>query len=158
MNELNLYLRIRCQTADDEDEKAVLDEIVSIVSKKLSQTDGLVDSEAIFTTRLDKLLFTAPNQRKKFIEANLGDMSPGFISHIQSEMKNSDDMDSKVVLASLLKLIGEAQNADYLGKVSTPFPRSQLPCLLLKHYVIMSVFLTDCSGIIFAGKGGCNSW
>lgn len=109
------YLKERIESADDDDEKAAIQEIITLVSGKLLQTDGLADSGIVFESRLDRILFTAPNNRRKYIEENKEEMTQAFIEYIQSEMKSMSDIDSKVVLASILQMIGEVQGTDYLG-------------------------------------------
>ena len=66
-------------------------------------------------SRLDKILFTSPNQRKAVIMESLEDMTPGFVEYIQREMKSTSDGDNKVVYASILQLIGQCKGADLLG-------------------------------------------
>lgn len=91
---------------EDEDEKNVLVEVIAIINEKLKQTDGLVDSAVIFESRLDKILFAPPNQRKTYIEENIEDMSVGFVEYIQRELRASPDTDSKVyhLIISVLRL------------------------------------------------------
>jgi hypothetical protein len=109
------YLDERLEACHDEDEKQVLSEISLLVSEKLRISDGLADSEEVFESRLDRVLFTAPNQRKAFIKDNIEEMSLGFVEFVQKEMKTTDDGDSKVVFASILQLIGQVKGADLLG-------------------------------------------
>jgi hypothetical protein len=109
------YLQERLGSCQDDDEKQVLVDIISLVSEKLRLTDGLVDSEVSFAERLDRILFTAPNQRKNLIEDNVQEMTAGFIDYVQRELKDTSDGDSKVVLASILQLVGQAKGADFLG-------------------------------------------
>ena len=66
----------------------------------------------------DKILFTSPNQRKAFIQENIGDMTLGLVDYIQKEMKETTDGDSKVVFASILQLIGQAKGSDLLGNMA----------------------------------------
>jgi hypothetical protein len=42
-------------------------------------------------------------------------MTPSFIAYVQDELKATSDTDGKVVLASILQLIGQAKGGDYLG-------------------------------------------
>ena len=81
---------------EDVDEKNVLVEVIAIIDEKLKQTDGLVDSAVVFESRLDKILFAPPNQRKTYIEENIDEMSVGFVEYIQRELRSSPDTDSKV--------------------------------------------------------------
>jgi hypothetical protein len=110
------YLKERVGDCQDDDEKQVLDDIINLVSEKLRLTDGLVDSEVSFAERLDKILFTAPQNRRKLIEDNIVEMTAGFVDYVQRELKETADADSKVVLASILSFIGQAKGADLLGK------------------------------------------
>ena len=112
------YLDERIAECQDEDEKQVLSEITLLLSEKLRLSDGMVDSEEVFESRLDKILFTAPNQRKAFIQENIGEMSLGLVEYVQREMKDTTDSDSKVVLASILQLIGQAKGSDLLGNMA----------------------------------------
>ena len=109
------YLDERLASCRDEDEKRVLSEIAQILALKLAVTEGLVDSDELFMSRLDKILFTAPNQRKAYIQDNVEDMSPAFVDYIQKELRSTKDSDNKVVYASLLLLIGQAKGSDLLG-------------------------------------------
>jgi hypothetical protein len=109
------YLDERLAACHDEDEKQVLSEITVMVGEKLRLSDGLSDSEEVFESRLDRILFTAPNQRKAFIQENIATMSLGLVEYIQREMKDTSDGDNKVVFASILQLIGNAKGADLLG-------------------------------------------
>ena len=109
------YLDERLASCRDEDEKRVLSEIAQILAVKLAVSEGLIDSDELFASRLDKILFTAPNLRKAYIQNNVEDMSPAFIEYIQKELNSTKDSDNKVVYASLLLLIGQTKNTDLLG-------------------------------------------
>ncbi len=106
------YLTERKEGTNDVDELKVYDEIYNKISTKVLQSDGSSDSGILFEKRLDSILFTPPNQRKNVIEDNVKDMTPGFIEYVQDELKTSPDKDSKVVLASILQLIGQVKNID----------------------------------------------
>ena len=106
------YLTERKEGTNDVDELKVYDEIYNIISTRVIQSDGSSDSGILFEKRLDSILFTPPNQRKILIEENVKDMTPGFIEYVQDELKTSPDKDSKVVLASILQLIGQVKNID----------------------------------------------
>lgn len=97
---------------EEEEEKIVIREVINILEDKLRLTDGLLDSEEIFEERLDKILFAPPNQRKTYIQENLNDMTDGFVEYVQRELKSIPDTDSKVVLASVLQLIGQLKKVD----------------------------------------------
>ena len=112
------YLEERLTDCQDEDEKQVLTEITQLLTDKLRLSDGLADSGEVFESRLDKILFTSPNQRKAFIQENIGEMTPGLVDYIQKEIKETSDGDSKVVFASILQLIGQAKGADLLGNLA----------------------------------------
>lgn len=112
------YLEERLTDCQDEDEKQVLTEITQLLTEKLRLSDGLSDSGEVFESRLDKILFTSPNQRKAFIQENIGDMTLGLVDYIQKEMKETTDGDSKVVFASILQLIGQAKGSDLLGNMA----------------------------------------
>lgn len=109
------FLDSKLESSDDEELQQVIKEIIESIEGRLNMTDGLVDSGVVFEKRLDKILFTPPNQRKIFIEENKADMTLGFIDYIQSEMKTMEDMDSKVVMASILQMIGQVKQTDLLG-------------------------------------------
>lgn len=81
---------------DEEEEKEVLSMVIDAIEAKIRQTDGLTDSEMVFESRLDKILFAPPNQRKQFIEENADLMTEGFVQYIQQELRASGDTDSKV--------------------------------------------------------------
>ena len=99
-NDFLLFLKEKVdnygESEEDQDEKSVVNEIIAVIEEKLRQTDGLVDSSVIFETRLDKILFAPPNQRKTYIQENLNDMTEGFVEYIQKELRSSPDTDSKV--------------------------------------------------------------
>lgn len=110
------YVDERLEKADDDDEKDAYQEVLNLLTQRRAETDGSTDSTVAHEKRLDQILFTAPNKRLNLIEGELADdITPGFISYIQDELKDSDDADSKVVYASILKLIGDAQGSDVLG-------------------------------------------
>ena len=110
------YVEERLELCQDEDEKGVLSEIFGHVSNKLKETEGLVDSGVVFEKRLDSILFCAPNKRAELIKGiMLEEMSPAFIDYVQGQLKDTTDTDGKVVLASILQLIGQAKGGDYLG-------------------------------------------
>lgn len=110
------YVDERLEKADDDDEKDAYQEVLNLLTQRRAETDGSTDSTVAHEKRLDQILFTAPNKRLGLIEGELADdITPGFISYIQDELKDSDDADSKVVYASILKLIGDAQGSDVLG-------------------------------------------
>jgi hypothetical protein len=110
------FLENKKSNCHEEDEKQVVEEIIDLISEKLKQTDGLTDSGVVFENRLDKILFKAPNLRRGFIKENAVEMTDGFIDYVQKELKSNTDIDSKVVLASILQLIGQEKNVDLLGK------------------------------------------
>lgn len=110
------YVEERLEMTKDDDEKIVLTEIFAEISQKYKETEGLVDSGIAFEKRLDAILFCAPNKRTELIKGPLlQDMTPGFITYVQDELKSTSDNDGKVVLASILQLIGQAKGGDYLG-------------------------------------------
>lgn len=113
------YLGERIESCDDPDEKRVFQDVYKMLEERLRMTDGLIDSGVVFENRLDKILFTAPNLRKALIEEKLDEMTDGFIEYVQKELKTTSDSDSKVVLASILQMIGQLKNADLLGKDAT---------------------------------------
>jgi len=110
------YVGERVSTCEDPDERKVFEDVYAILKEKLRLTDGLLDSGVVFENRLDKILFTAPNLRRNLIEEKLDEMTDGFVEYVQSEMKTTMDSDSKVVLASILQMIGQLKNSDLLGK------------------------------------------
>jgi hypothetical protein len=110
------YLQGRVATASDDDERKVSEEALQLISKGLTATDGLGQQSGIaFESRLDQILFTPPNQRRAYIEGKQEEMTPAFIEYVQKELKTNTDEDSKVVLASVLKLISEVKGSDFLG-------------------------------------------
>lgn len=109
------FLKFKLDECADDDEKTVIQEVFSLIDVKLQQTEGLIDSGVVFEKRLDKVLFKAPNQRRAFIKENFDDMSDAFVEFIQNELKTTTDIDSKVVLASILQLIGQEKQVDLLG-------------------------------------------
>lgn len=110
------YVDERLETAADADEKGAYQEVLNLLTMRRAETDGSKESGVAFEKRLDKILFTSPNKRMDLIQGELAeDITAGFISYIQDELKDSDDADSKVVYASILKLIGDSQGSDVLG-------------------------------------------
>jgi hypothetical protein len=100
-NEFLLFLKEKFEqydlsNADDADEREVIGQIIVLIEDKFRQTDGLVDSTAVFETRLDKILFAPPNQRKNYIQETVADMTEGFVEYIQKELRSSADTESKV--------------------------------------------------------------
>jgi hypothetical protein len=117
--EFEEFLGERVQACDDEDERIAVTEALNLISRQLRSTDGMgADSDLVFENRLNQILFTAPNRRKQFIKDNLEEMTDGFIDYIQQDIKNSDDQDSKVVLASVLKTISTVKGQDVIGGAS----------------------------------------
>jgi hypothetical protein len=113
------YLNIRMSSTEDKDEKLSIAEVLHVVKDGFQETDGLgVDSRIVYENRLNQILFTAPNQRRYHINENLNDMTPGFVKYIKEELHETADNDSKVVIASILKLIGEIKGNDLLGGAS----------------------------------------
>ena len=108
------FVQEKIDASDDEDEIGVLKEVLSLVNDKLKLTDGLTNSDEVYEKRLDRILFTPPNQRMKWLEDNKEEISGGFIDYIQTEMKTSTDSDSKVVLASILQLVGQTTGKELL--------------------------------------------
>lgn len=109
------FLEEKLLECEEEDEKDVLSEIIGIIDEKLRQTDGMSDSGVAYESRLDKILFTPPNARRDYITEKIEEMTAGFVGYVQKEMKSTTDTDSKVVLASILQLIGQVKNTDLLG-------------------------------------------
>jgi hypothetical protein len=114
-DEFLTFVEDRIETCDDEDELSVLNEIADIIAGKLDLTDGMQDAGEVFERRLDKILFVPPAKRRAFIEENVADMTLGFIDYVQGELKGMADTDSKVVMASVLQMIGTAKQTDLLG-------------------------------------------
>lgn len=110
------FLDEKLAKSEDRDMKEVLSHIITLISNKLELNEGLADAGEVFEKRLNKILFTAPGKRKEYIESNKQDLSVGFIEYVQKELKATSDIDSKVVIASVLQMIGQAQDADLLGK------------------------------------------
>lgn len=112
------YVEERLELSGDEDEKGALQEVLQAVQSKYKETEGLVDSGVVFEKRLDKILFCAPNRRTDLIKTEMADeLTPAFIQYVQDELKNTQDTDGKVVLASILQLMGQSSTVgrDLLG-------------------------------------------
>ena len=110
------YVEERLELTKDEDERGALADVFSVVAEGLKDTEGLTDSGVVFEKRLDSILFCAPNKRADLIKNQISnDMTPAFIQYVQDELKSMQDIDGKVVLASILQLIGQAKGGDYLG-------------------------------------------
>eukprot|EP01039_Chlorochromonas_danica_P011712 gene11712-13148_t len=109
------FLQEKVHRLTEEDEKEVVREIVKILEEKLRLTDGLEDSDLVFERRLDQIIFTAPRFRRAYIQEHIEEMTPGFVDYVQNELQGMTDTDSKVVLASILLMIGQVKNEDYLG-------------------------------------------
>lgn len=114
------YLHGRVSETVDDDERESITEVLAVIQSGFTSTDGLGgDSGVAFENRLNRILFTAPNGRRSFIESNEEDMTSGFVEYIQNELRSNPDSDSKVVLASILKLIGDVKGSDLLGGAAT---------------------------------------
>jgi len=110
------YVEERLELTKDEDERGALADVFSVVAAGLKETEGLTDSGVVFEKRLDSILFCAPNKRADLIKNQISnDMTPAFIQYVQDELKLMQDIDGKVVLASILQLIGQVKGGDYLG-------------------------------------------
>lgn len=112
------FLEERIELCQDSDEKNVLTEVINAIQYRISKSDGLLDSDLVYERRLDRILFASPQKRRDLITDTVDDMTTGFISYIQDELKAADDTDVKVVLASVLQLIGQVKNVDLLSEVS----------------------------------------
>ena len=113
------FLQKKVEKADDEDEKAAIQEALDMVKAGMDLTGGLGGStDEIFEKRLDGILFIPPNQRKAHLEEISEDLSLSFIEYVQKEMNEAEDTDTKVVIATILKLIGEVKNDNVLGGAS----------------------------------------
>ena len=106
------YVNERVDVADDDDEMQTLQSISDLVSTKIKLSDGIENVELVFEERLSKILYTAPNRRRQYIEGSISDMSEGFISHIKKQLSSDKDVDNKVVFASILQLISEIKGND----------------------------------------------
>jgi hypothetical protein len=135
------YLQERLEACEDEDEKKVISDIANMITSKLRAANEASDGAEQYEARLDKILFTAPNARKAFIENNLDGMTPGFIEYIQKEMKSNADADSKVVYASILQLIGQTKGDDLLGNDAAIL--SQADASLGDQFKVESKLLED---------------
>lgn len=113
------FLTQKSSTVDDDDEKAAIQEALIMVKAGMDMTDGLGGSSGeVFEKRLDGILFIPPNQRKAHLEDIVDDLTISFIEYVQKEMTDSDDTDTKVVIATILKLIGEVKSENVLGGAS----------------------------------------
>lgn len=117
------YLEERITMSQDSDEKQVLIDITKVVQDFLRKSDGLEDSAITFEKRLDRILFCAPANRRAMIVEKIDEMTEGFVDYIQREIQSSDDSDIKVVLASILQMIGQAKNVDLLSNSSVDLSR-----------------------------------
>ena len=110
------FLTKRSAEEKDEDERAAVEQALSLVKGAMDLTDGMGQMSGVaFENRLDKILFAAPPKRKAYIESIADEITPGFVDYVQKELKETADQDSKVVLASILKFIGEVKNQDVVG-------------------------------------------
>lgn len=113
------FLADKLTSADDEDEIEMMKDIQQRVGQKLKETGGDMAVELVYDTRLDKIAFTAPKLRRKYITDNIHEMTDGFILHVQRLLQEIPDEESKIVLASILQMIGQAKKIDLLGQYST---------------------------------------
>ena len=111
------YLEERIETCQDNDEKKVIEDIVLVIHNQLNRSDGLEDSELIYEKRLDRILFNSPQKRREYIKNISDDLTVGFIHYIKTEITSSSDSDVKVVLASILQMIGQLKNMDLLDNM-----------------------------------------
>ena len=119
MNENFLsFVSSKIESANEEDEVQVMMMIKDRIKDRLRKSEGLENPEEVFEKRLDTIVFTAPKYRKEYITEHLEEMSEGFICFVKDVLQKQEDLDSKVVLASILQLIGQAKNVDLLGQYS----------------------------------------
>jgi len=110
------FLEKRSAEEKDDEERAAIEQALSLVKAAMDLTDGMGQMSGVaFESRLDKILFAAPSKRKAFIESIADEITPGFVDYVQKELKETADQDSKVVLASILKFIGEVKKQDVVG-------------------------------------------
>eukprot|EP00607_Mallomonas_marina_P007390 CAMPEP_0182420442 /NCGR_PEP_ID=MMETSP1167-20130531/5244_1 /TAXON_ID=2988 /ORGANISM="Mallomonas Sp, Strain CCMP3275" /LENGTH=631 /DNA_ID=CAMNT_0024596389 /DNA_START=25 /DNA_END=1920 /DNA_ORIENTATION=+ len=110
------FLNNKLTECDDDDEKTAISDVLAIIKEKMRVTEGLGENTGlVFESRLDKILFTNPSQRLEWMKENREELSEGFIEYVKEEMKNNDDADNKMVIASVLQLIGQVTNTDVLG-------------------------------------------
>lgn len=110
------FLAKRVASEKDADERAAVQQALSLVKEAMDLTDGMGQMSGVaFENRLDKILFAPPARRKSYIESISDEITPGFVDYIQKELKETSDQDSKVVLASILKFIGEVKQQDVVG-------------------------------------------
>lgn len=101
---------------DEADERSVVQAVLNDVRLRLRQTDGMgEDSGLVYERRLDKILFTSPRERRNYITEKADEMTMGFVEYVQKELQAMTDDDSKVVLASILQMIGQSKSSDFLG-------------------------------------------
>ena len=112
------FVEEKLEETEDEDEKLVMKQIVTVLDAKLAKVDSEADGGVAYTKRLDKILFVRPNQRRVHIEETKDDISAGFVEYVQQELRATEDLDSKVVLATVLQLVEEIKGVDMLGSNS----------------------------------------
>jgi len=110
------FLTKKANETTDSDEKDAISEVLNIVKSSMDLTDGMGQLSGLaYESRLDQILFTPPNKRKVYLNEISNDLTPAFIDYIQKELKLSNDQDSKVVLASILKMVGEVKGIDAMA-------------------------------------------
>jgi len=119
------FLQERSAAVTDEDEKQAILEALNIVAANFKLTDGMGGESGIaYEKRLDNILFIKGNLRKAYVQEHPEELTDGFLEYIQKELKSTEDQDSKVVLASILKIVSEVKGSDYLGGASIMLSRA----------------------------------
>ena len=86
-----------------------------MIQENMKLTDGYGGNIGeIYEKRLNNILFISPNQRKSYLNEISNDLTLSFIEYIQKEMNDTNDVDTKIVFATILKLIGDIKNDDNL--------------------------------------------
>lgn len=110
------FVEEKMEKSEDEDEKIVMKEIITNIEERITAAGGLSDSTSDFEKRLDKILFTPPNKRRQYIEEISGELSPAFLDYVKTQMQQAEDPDVKIVMATVLQIMGDTTGSDLLGR------------------------------------------
>lgn len=109
------FLKEKLNSFDDDDERTIVQNVLGMIESQIQLSDGMgQDSDLLYERRLDKIVFANPSERSQVLKELQDDLSPGFISFLQSEMKSSKDLDVKVVIAEILHEISVMKGGEYL--------------------------------------------
>jgi hypothetical protein len=113
------FVKQKTAETEDEDEReaytGILQQLLDFVTVKSTQERGTSYENEQF---LNEILRRPGQYRRQYVEENSDKVTDAFVAYVMDQSKVYDDMNSKVVVASILRILGEVKGADFFTEQS----------------------------------------